>query len=265
MITKNFSSERDPHCVNLKKRLDEFYSTTDDYTAFHQPNSHPQFWDHIKNTIQMFVQDQGNCQVLEFGSGCTSFGKYLSDLRSKVIFHVQDVTTTNQEYLSTQADHVFISDVTEIHEKYDVIFSTFVWEHLTNPQKTLTHLLSILNPGGSIFLVSPRYDFPFYLSPSAKHLSKTERLWLSIWLVWRRVKVLLGEDPSFIIHTDPAVFHRQWFRDSDAIHWVSYYDLIRYLPSEINLKRIRIKSSGIKGKFWESCLLLFVQISRPLP
>jgi 2-polyprenyl-3-methyl-5-hydroxy-6-metoxy-1,4-benzoquinol methylase len=258
-----FTSENDHRCLDLRKRLDAFYESTKDYTAFQEANYKPEFWESIKNTIKACIIRQNKCRVLEVGAGCTGFSSYIEDIRSDVVFDVQDVTIANQEYLLTQANKVYIGDVQQIQEKYDVIFSTFVWEHITTPKKTLDYLLNLLNPGGSIFIVSPRYDFPFYLSPSSKHLSRFDYFKTSIWLFYQRLKVIFGGQPEFIIHLDPSLFYRPWFRDADAIHWVSIYDLKSYLPKHLKFCRLRIPVQGLKGKIWESFLLLFVEIQKP--
>ncbi len=265
---KKFSIESDNSVSELRQKLDIFYSSCQEYTPFHEPNYQPKFWQFIKNKIVKCLEMKGNCKVLEMGAGCTGFAAYLEDLREQVIFDVQDVTDTNKNYLLGQADHVYIGDVTEIEDSYDIIFSTFVWEHITTPQAVLEYLVNILNPHGSIFIISPCYDFPFYLSPSAKHLSKLKRFLLGIWLVFNRLKVIIINKPKFLIHLDPAVFKSSWFRDSDAIHWVSFWDLKAYINNKYNQQlklhklKINMSNNSFKTWFWHSFLLLFVEIEK---
>lgn len=263
-ITINFGSEYDAQAKEVRSALDEFYSKTQEYDAFQEPNSQPVFWQPIKDAIKLHLEKTGSCNILEFGAGCTAFGDYLQEIRHLVKFDVQDVTVSNREYLLTQADNVHICDLCTIEKKYDIIFSTFVWEHITNPRSVIDHLLGLLNPGGSIFIASPRYDFPLYLSPSVKHLSKLERFKIALWLQWRRLLVLFTGHPDFLIHFSPAVFHRPWFRDADAIHWVSLWDLKSHLPKNIELERLRIPTIGFSSKIWEKYLLLFVKIRKPI-
>lgn len=265
---KELTTETDKSVLKLREKLDIFYSSCQEYTAFREPNHNPGFWQFIKNKIVKCLEIKGNCKVLEMGAGCTGFAAYLEDIREQVIFDVQDVTDTNKKYLLGQADRVYIADVTEIEDSYDIIFSTFVWEHITTPQAVLEHLVKILNPHGSIFIISPCYDFPFYLSPSAKHLSKFKRFLLSIWLIFNRLKVIIINKPNFLIHLDPAVFKSSWFRDSDAIHWVSFWDLKAYINNkysqQLKLHKLNINMSNdsFKNWLWHSFLLLFVEIEK---
>ncbi|MDC0359011.1 class I SAM-dependent methyltransferase, partial [Oligoflexia bacterium] len=220
--------------------------------------SKERFWHPIKDAIQSRLKKLEQCRVLEFGAGRTGFRSYISDLRDHTIFDVQDVTPVNQEYLQHEADCVHIGPVEMINEKYDIIFSTFVWEHVSNPKATLTHLLQLLNAGGSLFLISPRYDFPLYLSPSLKHASLVKRGLVAMWLLIKRASVTLGGAPQFLIHLDPALFHGPWFRDADAIHWVSLWDLKRICASLRNVKLPACNT--LKERFWAKFCLLYVEI-----
>jgi SAM-dependent methyltransferase len=272
MYSDIFSTEEDPRTKELRERLDSFYAQTSDYSAFHESNWQPVYWQPIAAYALKLLADKGECRILEFGAGRTGFKKYMQEylqdaeieqeLGDRLIFDVQDVTPQNQDYLAAQAKQVYIGDLLEVRQKYDIIFSTFVWEHLTTPRAVLDHLLSLLNPGGSIFLISPRYDLPFYLSPSCRHLSKGDRIKLSLWLSLKRLLTLFGQKPSFLIHLDPVLFHQKWFRDADAIHWVSLWDLLKYLPPDLQVTKHKVPAGGLKGKIWANFCVMFVQIKK---
>jgi hypothetical protein len=183
-------------------------------------------------------------------------------MRCQVTFDVQDITAANMPYLCEKADSVCIGEVTEIQQTYDIIFSTFVWEHLSRPDEVYQHLLGMLAAGGALFLAAPRYDLPFYIPASAKHLPKRERLQIGVYLLYRRCLAIVRKQPEFLIHLDPACLSHPWFRDADAIHWVSYLDLLYALPSPFTVQRLRLPCTGIKGRVWESFCLLFVKIQR---
>ena len=256
--------ENHPTVAGLRRRLDDFYRTTVVYDAFKATNQQPGIWAPIRAEIErlshMRPADQ-KVRVLEFGAGRTGFGDYLGDLRTRVEFHTQDVTPQNQDFLRTQCDRVHVGDVLDLPGPYDVVFSTFVWEHVSNPMRVLTHLLDTLTVGGSLFLASPRYDLPGYTPPTARHYGGFSRLGLLISLAICRLGTRLGGRPAFLIHTDPAMFHRPWFRDADAVHWVSLYDLRRALPDGFELSLPPSPApSGLKGWIWRRFCLLFVQI-----
>ena len=239
-----FGNESDPRTEELRRRLDAFYDSATDYQSFEEPHDKPEFWGPIRDEVVRIAGAKGSCDVLEFGAGRTNFRSYLGRDTPWVRFDVQDVTGRNREYLQAQADRVFVGDVRTIRERYDVIFSTFVWEHVTTPRAVLDHLLSLLNPRGSLFLVSPRYDLPLYVAPSARHYSRARQLLISGWLAWRRLRARLGGGPDFLIDLDPALFHRPWYRDADAIHWASWWDLAGYLKGRYNLRRHRLEVAG---------------------
>jgi SAM-dependent methyltransferase len=259
---KDFCDETDPRVLKLRQWLDGFYAQTKDYSTFVDPQDKPEFWKPIKDVVRQRLADVGNCHILEVGAGCTGFGRYLGNLRDKVCFEAQDVTPQNKEALRSQADNVHIGDVLDIDHQFDVIFSTFVWEHITNPRQVLSHLLKMLKPGGSLIMAAPRYDFPFYVSPSIRHYSRLKQVLIGLRLWGRRIRVLLGGRPDFLIHTDPALLHLPWYRDADAIHMVSAFDLKRALPPEYHLRRLRLPVKGLWRRFWEKYLLLFVEIQR---
>ena len=169
-------SEEESRRTNLERRLRIFYSSVDNYEAFQSENWKPEFWLPIR-----FDNRDDPIQRR------TGFGDYLGATRQRLEFQVQDITGRNSEYLSRVADKVWFCEATEIEDTYDVIFSTFVYEHMTRPKATLERLLTMLRPNGSIFVDSPRYDFPGYLSSSTRRLSRVRRLELAVQLMIRRL------------------------------------------------------------------------------
>jgi SAM-dependent methyltransferase len=265
LIKRDFATETDPRTSDLRRRLDQFYDSAADYASFEEPSEKPEFWGPIRDEALRILATQGGCDILEVGAGKTSFGSFLGERREGIRFHVQDVTGRHADHLRTQADAVHIGDVRTISMPYDIIFSTFVWEHVTTPKAVLDYLLSLLKPGGSLFIISPRYDFPFYVSPSVRHYWKPRRVQIAAWLLWRRLRVWAGAEADFMIHLNPALLHRPWFRDADAIHWASWWDLVRYLKGKWVVRRHRLAVTGLSRRLWEKYLLLFVQISRMPP
>lgn len=46
----------------------------------------------------------------------------------------------------------------ELQQKYDVVFSVAVWEHVYSPKDFATQTLSAVSPGGTLCLICPAYD-----------------------------------------------------------------------------------------------------------
>lgn len=262
-INQNLVSSPEAQKANLGSKLQKFYEKTLSYPAFLEATMKPEFWEPVKNEAKEILAKKNECQILEFGAGKTGFAKYLGDMRKKVSLSVQDVTSINTSYLKSHADNVIIGPIKSITGKYDIIFSTFVWEHVCDPAATIEHLFAILKPGGSLFLVAPRYDFPFYISNSAKHLSYLQKLTICLWLPLRRILAKIRRKADFLIHLDPAVFHLPFSRDIDAIHWVSLVDLELSIPKGFSIRKLRLPHAcSLKEALWARFLLLNIQISK---
>ncbi|HMA93452.1 MAG TPA: hypothetical protein VKP30_12245, partial [Polyangiaceae bacterium] len=137
------------------------------------------------------------------------------------------------------------------------------WEHITNPAETLGYLLRMLSPGGRLIVASPRYDFPFYIPPSARHYTSYEQVMLTLWLTWKRLQAIWCEDARFLIHLDPAVLRSPWYRDADAVHWVSRWDIRRALPPGYGARWLQPQCrANIRQRLFFEFMLLFVEVSR---
>lgn len=245
----------------LRRRMHDFYSSIEDYDAFAESSQQPVFWDPIKRELEERARGGARSRVLEFGAGRTGFSEFLGPLRANVEFHVQDITERNRDELARKADKLWFEPLEQLAGAYDVIFSTFVWEHLSRPRASLFALLDLLAPGGSLYLASPRYDLPGYVPPSARHLTRARQLALSTWLSARRLRVALGGAPEFLLHSSPACLSRPWFRDADAIHWVSRLDL-RAVEPDYRVEDIDVAATGLKQWVWSRFALLFVRIRK---
>jgi len=80
--------------------------------------------------------------------------------------------------------------------------------------------------------------------------------------MWRHIVVVTTRRPAFLLHKDPAVFHKPWFRDADAVHWVSILDMKYVLPRGWIMNKIGISARGLMSRFYEKYMLLFVEIRR---
>lgn len=260
MLKKSLISESHPEITSVKVRLDHFYENAQKYDAFESSSQHPEAWKHVIGRIKELKVKLSQVRVLEAGSGRTGFPQYVHDLRHAIHFTAQDITSQNKSFLNEVSDSVHIGRLQDLTGPYDIIFSTYAWEHMTEPLSTLRHWLSILAPGGSLFIFSPRYDFPGYLSPSSDHLNGRDKFTMRVILLLLRMKAWFSCRPAFLIHSDPALFHLPWKRDRDAVHWVSLLDIQLSLGSEYSVRRLSLASGGIKDWIVKNCLTLSVEI-----
>ena len=99
---------------------------------------------------------------------------------------------------------------------------------------------------------APRYDMPFYFSPSSINISPISRLLLGFELLLIRCLTKLCSKPAFLIDTAPACLDRPFVRDSDAIHWVSEYDVEIFARRHgLSLTRLNVRlHAAFPSKQW---------------
>ena len=223
-----------PQLSQLEERMQAYYDAVPDYPAFHSPSHHPLEWRQLLAEVQRRSTRGGeHVAILEFGSGRSGFPGWLrqqlgSDGTAPLSITCQDVTATNQAYLQEVADQVLIAPLAKgvlPPASFDLIFSTHCFEHLARPEALMHTCISLLKPGGALLLFAPRYDLPFYLSPSCVNLPPVSRLLLGLRLLLIRWLSRLRSKPAFVIDTNPACLDRPFVRDADAIHWVSEHDV----------------------------------------
>jgi SAM-dependent methyltransferase len=214
-----------PRARALRNQLDEFYRTTSDYQAFVEPGDNSTYYRLMEPLLGRLLGARERIRVLEYGCGRTTFRRYLGSRASRVHFIVQDVTAQNAEYLAGAADEVVINDVSSVRGPVDLVFSTFVLEHVACPEEHLRALARLVPVGGVHVIFCPNYELPGYLCPSLRHLDPARRFGVSAFLAASRLAARLDRRPRFWVNTDPAFRHRDWYRDADAVHIVSQRDL----------------------------------------
>lgn len=241
--------------MELASRLKLFYDSTSNYGAFHTPSGQTALWRYVAEaTRRMRLQSPDRkVRILEAGAGRSGLAGYFRDegLRGVVMLHAQDVTRANENWLKDEFDAVTVGDIAEVPGEFDVVLSSYVLEHVTKPREFLDNLWGCVAAGGGLFLVCPRYDAPFYLPRSSDHLSVIRRTILALQLLTRRLRTCVTRRPAWLVHNDPAVFHLPFFRDRDAVHWVSWFDLRAYWPDIIPL---RLNHKGLPEAIRIRCL-----------
>jgi len=251
---------------SLKVKLDNFYGTVSDYTAFETPSEQSNCWKHIADKLTLLGSSSKKIKILEVGAGRSGFGIFLSKLglRDACIWVAQDVTNQNSEWLEAHADKVILGDIEKLpmDDCYDIIFSTFVLEHVVNPSAHLNRIANLLKPSkGTLFIFCPRYDLPCYLSPSSRHLTKSLRIKFLLFSIFSRIKTILTGKPAFLIQTDLAAFHQPFFTDADAVHWPSLYDLKSFSHNQgAVLSKLKIGTPKLFCKDWIVKRLLTIAV-----
>ncbi len=241
----------------LREQLDQFYGKASGYIAFQTPSDQRHLWDHVLVGIRDRLKNKSvsKLKVLEVGAGRTGFGRHLVEykLRDAVEFHVQDVTRFNEAWLRGETDESFFGDIltAALPQGYDIVFSTYVLEHVTDPPAHLDKIWRLLADQGTLFIFAPRYDFPGYLCPSARHLSRLSQLKFTAQAFGSRVLALFSRQPQFLIQTDLAAFHGPFYLDSDAVHWVSLHDLKLWASMhKASFRTLQIGTPPFPSKDW---------------
>lgn len=242
---KKNPSMADPEIQQLRNRLDSFYNSTDEYAAFKGELDQTVWLGLMAPYIDELLGKHGRIRVLECGAGRPSFAEFYAKSMGDIEYCVQDVTSTNEEYLKEVADRVHIGDVAEIEGSFHLIFSQFVLEHVANPAEFLTAINRILTPGGIHIIFSPRYDLPLRVCPSLRHLNICSRFLASAFILLSGPVARISGKTNFWVNCDPAVFHGPWYRDTDAVHIVSRGDVQRwYRRLGFSVETIKPPASG---------------------
>ena len=204
-------------------------------------------------------------RILEAGAGTgSSFGSVDGLDRTLLSLTAQDITDSCQHQLASVADVVHLGPLQTLCGQFDIIFSLFVLEHITEPQKFLAEVDRLLAPGGVHFIACPRYDFPGFICPSLRHLRPLDITRIeAARLVTNQFHKVSGAHPTFWINADPALFHRPWVRDADAVHVVSKQSLTSWHAQRgYSAKRLKARSSGYLDWLVKRFLVLFVRFEK---
>jgi 2-polyprenyl-3-methyl-5-hydroxy-6-metoxy-1,4-benzoquinol methylase len=142
-----------------------------------------------------------NKKIIDIGCGNGYLGKALKE--KKAIVHGCDISNDAVSQAKKELDRAFQFDASsnnfeEIEEKYDIIISTELIEHLLEPEKFLENLKKILKPDGFIVLTTPNF------------------------LMWsNRIKMFLGK----------FEYRETGFWDRGHIHFFTYYSLKKVLKN----------------------------------
>lgn len=256
-----------PHLDALVARLKLFYTTTTSYFDNAETTSKSRFYEAFLPILESLIEEQGHISVLEFGVGRTRFPNWLTSkgLRQSISFVAQDISSLDRDWLDEVSDEVLIGDVADCvePEKYDLVFSTFVYEHLVFPESVVQACFAGLRPRGVLILFSPNYTMLGYIPPALRHLTKPKQLITHLRLVVSAQLSKLMRRPNYWIVTDPALFFGSYFRDADAVHMVSRNDIVLTLPREAQRLPLNIPAASLRDWIYTRFMLLAVAYRKP--
>jgi SAM-dependent methyltransferase len=237
--------------------MDRYYAEYTSYCSFEATVPRDEQYQLIDPVVDACARERGSVRILELGAGRTGYPAYLRKRNVPLEFDAQDVTPATRDYLREECRNVFIQDVAEISGEYDLVVSTFVFEHVTNPSEFLAHANRLLRIGGHHVIFCPRYDMPGYLCPSLRHLEMPQRQWMMVRLWASRLAMRLDRQPRFWVNCDPSLFHGMQIRDADAVHLVSRRDVEQWhRMNGFEVQRLYPSYQGLRGMLLHRLLTL---------
>ena len=252
-----------PAVAQLETRLVEFYNTFTGYDAFNAPPEYPVLWSEVLRLSRSGTARP--CRILEIGAGRSGFGRFLRTQGAREEIHLtsQDITTANLAHLRESSDEVITGNIDRLEGSWDLIFHSYVYEHLCRPREFNERLWSLLSPGGHLVIQCPRYDFPLYFPPCWDHLPLPAKLWQAFRLAASDVAAACGRGAArFTVFSDPAVFHLPFVRDRDAVHRVRKSDLRWLFGQRGTLWEFSLKAGSLKDWIVKERLTLRVILEK---
>ncbi len=243
-----FITEDDAEAIGiLETKMRAVYRDPAAYPPFTDVSNQPELWSIVIQRARARAAG-GPCRVLEIGSGRSGFAAVLAEsgLRKAggVHYTAHDVTDANRDFLRARADDTVIGPVSELAGPFDIVFHSFVLEHIVRPRAFLEQILALLPPAGLHIFSCPRYDAPGMAPPSLAHFGVRGRLAYALFNLRRA----LSGRPRFPLLSDPAIFHGPYYRDADAIHCVALRDIERLHRDRADIERFRIPAYTLKDR-----------------
>jgi len=234
----------------LARRLEAFYADNVCYYAEAAESEKEPLLVALLPIIKQLLRSDERVCVLEIGAGMSQLPEFLYRhfSRHQVSITAHDINDINSAYYSNQGIATIFGPLEEISGKYDLIVSFFVYEHVPEPVEFLNKIDALLEEGGYLCFVCPKYTMPLYVPPALRHFQIHKQLRLNFQLVVSSMLSRLTGRPNFWVETEPAVFSRAWTRDSDAVHMVSSSDLLIHLRPKYVFERYEIPlGRGLRG------------------
>lgn len=267
MFVKAFDRKNKAILDGVYSRLSEFYSKNTTYYEIAAETAKRDIIVPIIPYIQKVIHRKKSCHILEVGAGKSKLPSILRETYgNELIITLHDINEVNKENTIMNGALGVYGRLEDLPEaaKYDIIVSYFVYEHVSDPVAFLDKIDQILQPGGFICTVCPKYDFPFYIPPAIRHRGYLRGCIGSLRLSISNMLTAISGRPAFFVETEPYVFHRPWRRDADAVHLVLPADFKAHLTGRYEFSKLPIQSPGwFAGVLRRAMMMCIVAYKRP--
>ena len=248
------SLKENKELVILEEALQKFYSTNTSYFSDIDFTSENWINKNEFGYISIVKQALASSSVCEIGCGNANILKHYPQLASKYcgMDFSESILKANVEKYPLANFHKFEkpNEFPIPNEKFDLVFSVFVIEHVTRPAAFLDECKRILKPGGMLIILCP--DFlgqgrmtsqraGFGMGTSKAKLKKGNFLDALVTLydnriripkVCRNYEVQVSAKPLFLINLCPVVFEDSFDPDVDAVYVTSKHEICSYLKHD---------------------------------
>ncbi len=218
-----------PARSRLKRRLREFWDTQSIYWSM--------FTDEIADRSKLrgraasFIPAGG--KILDIACGTTANSPWLLPRGE---YFGTDISLGGLRHAKRKSLSLCCADAEGLPfggECFDAVISTYALEHSVDPVKMLREMHRVVRPGGTIVLLGPTWDLPFWF-PNALRSRASSILWRCRYTLERFIGQVagyfLGRLP-FVIIEEPDAFSQPFTYDSDAVYIVWSYEVIRQMEN----------------------------------
>ena len=162
--------------------------------------------------------------VLEVGCGVGTFTKRLAAAPSVTSLLSIDISESAvsrcRASVADPAVDIRVADVRDVAGAFDLVVCMNVLEHIEDDRAALSHMLGLLKPGGTLFLLVPSHQFLFSsFDAESGHYRRYNK---------PRVQALIREVAS----SGAITFRQFYFNTIGAIGYWVVYKLLRKAPLE---------------------------------
>lgn len=182
-----------------------------------------------------FIKD--GAKVLDIGCGAGENGYHLRDTADYTGIEYSETALGMARQFESDTCRYMQGDAENLpfeNETFDVVMSTHVIEHLTDPKRCLDEQLRVLKPGGRMIIIGPAWEMPQRFPPSCKKRAQSFS-WRLQW-GWMRFWKLAFNEPTFDMIEDPDILDGVYEEDNDTTYSVSVRRLAKYLKSKLNMQ-----------------------------